>query len=169
MTLYRADNTALESAVTTMSAGQSYGTGAKVAIQLQIPDNQVIHITEFGWAQDVATATSTLLALQTTDTGSTVTTAHTTTSVKPLVDRDARVSSLTYGATTNTGYGVGTITSRTALRNLAHLYVPQVFVQQWPLGQFPIGGSGTAENFVQLLVNTTATVNAIAWIVWDEA
>lgn len=165
MTLYRADNTALESAVTTMTAGQSYATGAKVAIQLKVPDNQVIRISEFGWSQDVATSTATLLKLQTTDTGSTATTAL----VAPqLIDRDARATSQTL-ATTSSGYGNGAITSRTALRNIETLYAPQVYVKQWPLGQWPIIGSGTAENFVQLLVNTTATVNAIAWLVWDEA
>lgn len=170
MTLYIAHNTALD-ATTAFTGGQSFTTGAKVAMQLQIPDNQVIHITEIGWSQDVATATSTLLALQTTDTASTGLTALSTTTVKPLIDRDARASSLTMG-TGGSAYGTNAgnaIASRTVLRNIEQLYVPQVYVKQWPLGQWPIVGSGTAENFVQLNVNTTATVNAICWIVWDEA
>lgn len=165
MTLYRADNTALESSVTTMTTGQNYTTGAKVVIQLKVPNNQVIRIAEFGWSQDVATASATLLKLQTTATGSTTTTAL----VAPqLIDRDARATSQTL-ATTSSGYGVGAITSRTALRNIEALYVPQVYVKQWPLGQWPIVGAGTSENFLHLIVNASATVNAIAWIVWDEA
>lgn len=165
MTLYIAHNVALESASTGITAGGSYATGAKVALQLKVPDNQVIRVAEFGWSQDVGTATATLLSLQTTDTGSTATTA----AVAPaLLDRDARATSMTL-ATTSSGYGTGAITSRTTLRQLEHLYVPQVFVKQYPLGQWPIVGSGTAENFLHLVVNTTATVNATAWIVWDEA
>lgn len=165
MTLYIAHNTALD-ATTAFTGGQSYVTGAKMAIQLNVPDNQVIRIAEIGWSQDVATATSTLLALQTTDTSTAGTTPFTTTTIKPLIDRDARASGLTMATSS---YGVTGITSRTVLRNIEQLYVPQVYVKQWPLGQWPIVGSGTAENFVQLNVNTTATVNAICWIVWDEA
>jgi hypothetical protein len=168
MALFVANNHALESAASTLTAGQSYATGAKCAIQVQVPDNQVIRVVEFGWAQDVVTATSTLLSLQTTDTGSTLGTAHSTTTVKPLMDRDARASSMTM-ATTGTSYGAASITARTTLRNIASLYVPQTYVFQWPLGQWPLVGSGTGENFLQLNVNTTATVNAICWIVWDEA
>lgn len=166
MTLYIAHNSAFESASTTMTTGASYATGAKVAIQLNVPDNAVIRIVEFGWTQDVATATATLLELATTDTASTVTTAST---AKQLIDRDARATSLTQSTTTS-GYGNGAITSSsTTLRYIAKLYVPQQYVYTYPLGQWPVVGSGTAENFVQLRVNTTATVNGACWIIWDEA
>ena len=166
MTLYRADNLAADT-TTTLGGGASYATGIKVALQLQVPDNQVIKLVEFGWSQDVATSTLTLLKLQTTDTGSTGTTALSTTLVKPLIDRDGRASSLTM-ATTGSSYGNGALTSRTSLRDIHALYVPQVFAFQWPLGREPIVGSGTGENFLQVLVNTTATVNGIVWVVWDE-
>lgn len=164
MTLYIAHNSALD-ATTTFTGGASYAIGIKVAIQLNVPDNQVIRIAEWGWTQDVATATATLVGLTTTDTGSTVTTAGT---AKPLVDRDARATSMTQ-STTTTGYGNGALTSRTTLRHIEKLYVPQLFVKQYPLGQWPIVGAGTGESFVHLLVNTTATVNGLAYIVWDEA
>lgn len=166
MTLYRADNHALDT-TTTLNAGTSYATGIKVAMQLQIPDNNQIKLVEMGWSQDVATATLTLLKVQTSDTASTLTTAHSTTTIKPLIINDARASSLTM-ATTGTAYGNGAVTSRTVLRNIATLYVPQVYVFRWPLGEYPVAGSGTAENFLQVLVNTTATVNAFFWLVWDE-
>lgn len=157
------------STVSTVTAGASYATGSKVAIQLNIPSGGTILVTEFGWSQDVASATLTLLELCSTATGSTVTTAHTTTTVKPIDTNNvnAGASRLTYGATTNTGYGNGTITSSTVLRNAAHLYVPQVYVFQWPLGTAPEFGTNAAE-FVQLRVNTTATVNGLCWIRWIE-
>lgn len=165
MTLYIAYNSLVADLTTTFGGGTSYTTGIKIAMQLSVPDNQVIRIAEWGWSQDVATATSTLLALQTTDTGSTVSTAGV---VKPLLDNDARTTSMTLN-TTNTGYGNGALTSRTGLRLIEKLYVPQVFVKQYPLGQWPEVGNGTAENFLHMIVNTTATVNASAYIIWDEA
>lgn len=165
MALYIAHNSLVADLTTTFGGGTSYSTGIKVAMQLNVPDNQVIRIVEWGWSQDVATATSTLLALQTTDTGSTVSTAGV---AKPLLDNDARATSLTQSTVTS-GYGNGALTSRTGLRLIEKLYVPQVFVKQYPLGQWPEVGNGTAENFVQILVNTTATVNACAYIIWDEA
>jgi hypothetical protein len=168
MALFVAYNAAL-STTTNVGAGTSYATGAKVAIQLEVPSSGCIEIVEWGWSQDVATATATLLEIASTDTGSTVSTAHTTTTVESWGNYvDGVNSRLTYGATTNTGYGNGAITSNTTLRNAAHLYVPQTYVQQYPLGGWPKFGSGTAENFVQMRVNTTATVNALAWIVWNE-
>lgn len=165
MTLYIAHNSLVADLTTTFGAGTSYATGIKVAIQLQVPDNQVIRIAEWGWSQDIATATSTLLALQTTDTASTTTTAGV---AKLYMDRDARATSLTQSTITS-GYGSGALTSRTALRLVEKLYVPQVFVKQYPLGQWPIVGAGTTENFLHMIVNTTATVNACAYIIWDEA
>lgn len=168
MTLYIAHNAAL-STTTNVGAGTSYSSGSKLAIQLQMPDNININIVEIGWSQDIATSTSTLLELATTDTGSTCSTAHTTTTIKPLLNTTGRSSGLTFGATTNTGYGNGAITSNTTLRTLHKLYVPQAYVYTYPLGQWPQCGNGTAENYVQLRVNTTATVNGFAWIIWDEA
>ncbi|WP_406527365.1 hypothetical protein [Streptomyces sp. I8-5] len=166
MTLYIAHNCAL-STTTGIGAGTSYASGAKVALQLGVPDNASIRIVEIGWTQDIATSTATLLEVATTDTATTLT-AHSTTTVKPLLERDARSSSLTM-STTGTGYGSASITSNTTLRPIHKLYVPQQYVYQYPLGQWPIVGAGTGENFVQLRVNTTATVNALAWIIWDEA
>lgn len=167
MTLYIAHNAAL-STTTTIAAGQSLASGAKLTLQLQVPDNQVIRIVEIGWTQDVATSTATLLEVATTDTGTTLGTAHSTTTVKPLLDRDARASSLTM-ATTGTSFGAAAITSNTTLRPLHKLYVPQAYVYTYPLGNWPLVGSGTGENFVQVRVNTTATVNGLAWLIWDEA
>lgn len=167
MTLYIAHNAAL-STTTALGAGTSYATGAKVAIQLSIPSNACINVVEFGWSQDVATSTATLLELATTDTASTTSTTHSTTTIKPLLNNSFVASRLTM-ATTDTGFGNGTITSNTTLRTIHKLYAPQQYVYQWPLGNYPVVGSAATENFLQFRVNTTATVNAIAWIIWDEA
>lgn len=167
MTLYIAHNAAL-STTTAVGAGTSYATGSKCAIQLNVPDNTCINIVEIGWSQDVATSTATLLELATTDTATTSLTTHTTTTVKPLLNNSFSASGLTMG-TGATGYGNVAIITNTTLRALHKLYVPQQYVYQYPLGNYPVVGNGTAESFVQLRVNTTATVNALAWIIWDEA
>ena len=168
MTLYRADNAALD-ATTDVQAGASYTTTAKVAIQLQIPDNQTISIVEIGFSTDVAQTTLPLISLVSTDAGSTVTTAHTTTTVKPLLNNQNVASRLTYGATTNTGYGTGAITTNTSLRTIHKLYVPQTYVYTWPLGMWPVVGNGTAESFLQYRIKVAATMNIYCWLIWDEA
>lgn len=165
MALYIAQNAAL-STTTALGAGTSYASGAKVALQLQIPDNTSVSIVEIGWSQESATSTATLLELVTTDAASTVSTGHTTTTVKPLTQNNT-TSRLTMG-TTGTGYGNGAITTNTTLRTLHKLYAPQQYVYTWPLGMWPIANDGSTETYVQFRVNTTATVNAIAWIIWNE-
>jgi len=167
MTLYIAHNAAL-STTTAVGAGTSYATGAKVALQLNPPDNISCHLVEFGWMQDVASATATLLEVATTDSASTVSTAHTTTTIKPYIDQVASASRQSMG-TGATGFGNGAITTNTTLRTLFKGYVPQQVVYQWALGNYPVFGNLTAESFLQVRVNTTATVNAICWLIWDES
>lgn len=166
MGLYIAYNTAL-STTTNVGAGTSYTTGAKVALQLNVPDNNAINIVEWGFAQDSATATATLGELATTDTATTAMTAHSTTTIKPLLNNQYAPSILTMG-TGATAYGAVAITSNTTLRTLHKLYLPQQYVYQWPLGQWPVVGNGTAESFVQVRLNTTATVNVLTWLIWQE-
>jgi len=174
MTLYRASNVALDT-TTTFNAGTSITAAADICMQLQMPDNTAIRIVEVGWSQDVATATLTQFKLQTSDTASTLSTALSTTTVKPYLDSHTVVGSgsgLTYATTGAAVHQTGanvTPTSRTVLREVMDLYIPQVYVQQYPLGQWPIAGSAAAENYLQMVVKPTATVNAIFWIVWDES
>lgn len=168
MALFIAFNHAL-STTTAIGAGRSLTASAQLTLQLQVPDNQTIRLVEFGWTQDVATATASLVEVATTDTGSTLDTAHAnTTTIKPLTWNDARASSLTM-ATTGTAFGEAAITSNTTLRTIHKLYAPQQYVYTWPLGQWPIVGSAAAENFVQVRCQTTATVNVISWLIFDEA
>lgn len=167
MTLYIAHNAAL-STTTNVGAGRNINSGSQLTLQLQVPDNKVIYIVELGWSQDVATSTSTLIELATTDTASTLDAAHSTTTIKPYLSNQSAASGLTM-ATTGTSYGEASITSNTTLRTIHKLYVPQQYVYQWPLGNYPVVGNGTGENFLQFRCNTTATVNVLAWLIWDEA
>jgi len=170
MALYIAYNSAL-STTTGISAGTSYATGAKVALQLHIPDAGQIQLVEWGVSFDgSAAATPALLEVATTDTASTMSTAHTTTTVKNLTDPNGSASRLTYGTTSNTGYGNGTITSNTTLRMFDRQYVAPTnqYVKMWPLGNYPMAGNGTTENYLQFRINTSATVNAIVYAVWQE-
>lgn len=170
MATFIAYNSAL-STTTGIAAGTSYATGAKVALQLHIPDSGQIELIEWGVSFDgSAAATPALLEVASTDTASTMSTAHTTTTVKNLLDPNGAASRLTYGATTNTGYGNGAITSNTTLRMADRQYVAPTnqYVKMWPLGTYPKFGNGTTENYLQFRINTSATVNAIIYAVWNE-
>lgn len=169
MTTYIAYNSAL-SATTAIAAGTSYTTGAKVALQLGIPSGKQIELIEWGIAQDgSAAATPTLVEIASTATASTMSTAHTTTTVKPQLDPNAPASTLTM-STTGTGYGNGAITSNTTLRMGPRLYVPTTapYEKLWPLGCYPKFGATGAAEFLQFRVNTTVTLNLICWLVWNE-
>lgn len=159
------------SATSGIATGLSYATGPKCALQLNIPDAGQIELVEWGVSFDgSAAATPALLEIASTDTASTMSSAHTTTTVKNLLDPNGPTSRLTYGATTNTGYGNGNITSNTTLRMADRQYVAPTnqYVKMWPLGNYPKFGNGTTENFVQVRINTSATVNAIIYVVFNE-
>jgi len=167
MTLYRADNVALD-ATTDVQAGASYTTTAKVAIQLGLAASKTISLVEFGISSDAAPTTSPLISIATTNAGSTMTTAHSTTTVKPLLNNLASASGLTMGTAT-TGFGTGAITTNTTLRILHKLYAPQVYVYTYPLGMWPTIGNASAEQFLQLRIKVAATQNLYCWLIWDEA
>lgn len=169
MTTYIAYNSAL-STTTGIAAGTSYATGAKVALQLGIPSGGQIQLIEWGISMDAsAAATPALVEVASTATASTMGTGHTTTTVKPVNDPNASASRLTMG-TTSTGYGNPAITSNTTLRMADRQYVPPTapFVKLWPLGCYPMFGATGAAEFLQVRINTSATVNAICYLVWNE-
>lgn len=166
MALYIAYNVAL-STTTTIQAGRSLTSSAQLTMQLQLPDSTQITLVEFGWTQDIATATASLVELATTDTASTLDTAHSTTTIKPYTKQLASASGLTM-ATTGTSFGEAAITSNTTVRTLLKGYLPQQYVYSWPLGREPAVGNAATENFLQVRCFTTATVNVISWLIWDE-
>jgi hypothetical protein len=169
MTNYIAYNSAL-SATTAIAAGTSYATGAKIALQLGIPSGGQIEIVQWGISMDAsAAATGVLVEIASTATASTCSTAHSTTTVKPVQDPNGAASRLTMG-TTSTGYGNGAITSNTTLRMADRRYVPPTgsLDLMIPLGLYPKFGATGAAEYVQFRINTTATVNAICYMVWNE-
>jgi len=171
MSLFIAFNSAL-SATTAIAAGTSYATGAKVALQLNVPDTGLIRLVEWGVSFDgSAAATPALLEVATTDTATTGLTTHSTTLIKSLNEEGLTgpLSRLTMG-TSATGYGAVAITSNTTLRSLDRQYVAPTnqYVKMWPLGREPVIGNGTTESFCQFRINTTATVLAIVYAVWEE-
>jgi len=166
MAQYIAYNCAF-SATSAVAAGTSYATGAKVAIQLDIPATLNVKIIEWGISFDgSAAATPANVELVQTNTASTTSTAHTTSTVLPVGD-NVLTTRLNFGAATDTGYGNGAITSTTTEKVFDKQYVAPTnqYIKQWPLGREPVAA---VSKFVQLRVSTSATVNAIAYIVWEE-
>ena len=171
MAVFTAYNSAL-SATTAIAAGTSYASGAKIAIQLGIPANGYIDLQEWGFSADgSAAATPALLEVAFTATASTCSTAHTTATVMPedmASVNGAATSRLTMGATA-TGYGNGAITSNTTLSMPDRQYIPPTgqYVKIFPEGRYPRYGN-TSARYLQLRINTTATVNVIAYLKFDE-
>jgi hypothetical protein len=171
MALYIGFNSAL-STLQAIDAGTSYTTGAKVALQLHVPDNGFIKLVEWGVSMNgSAAAVPALLEVATTDTPTTSMTAHSTTTIKPLEGKGSSgpASRLTMG-TGGTAYGAVTIVSNTTLRPLDRQYVAQTgqYVKMWPLGREPVIGNTTTENFLQFRINTPDTRTAIIYAVWEE-
>lgn len=154
-------------ATTAVMIGTSYATGGKVAVQLQTPSTLQVKIIEWGISfNGSAAATPAVVELVQNGTGSTVSTAHTTSTVQPIGD-NTKTSGLTYGATTNTGYGNGAITSATPDKYFDAQFIAPTsqYVKQWPLGREPVCA---ASKFCQLRLNTSATVTAVAYIIFEE-
>ena len=169
MALFIAYNSAL-STTTSIAAGTSYATGAKVALQLGIPSAGRIKLVEWGCSFDGNSAvTPALLEVASTATATTSMTAHTTTTIECLDDSGYPDSRLTMG-TGATAYGAVAITSNTTLRMADRQYIPPTgqYVKQWPLGREPQFGASGAAQYLQFRINTTATVNAIVYAVWEE-
>lgn len=169
MALFIGYNSAL-STTTNIDAGTSYTTGAKVALQLNIPDNGHIKLVEWGVSMNgSAAAVPALLEVATTDTATTAMTAHTTTTIESL-DHKGVESRLTMG-TGATAYGAVAITSNTTLRPLDRQYVAQTgqYVKMWPLGREPLIGNTTTESFLQFRINSPDTRTAIIYAVWEES
>lgn len=169
MALFVAYNSAL-STTTGIATGTSYATGAKCALQLGIPSGGRIKLIEWGISMDGSSAaTPALLEVASTATASTMSSAHSTTTVECLDDSSYPDSRLTMG-TGSTGYGNGAITSNTTLRMADRQYIAPTnqYVRMWPLGREPGFGSSGAAQYLQFRINTTATVNAILYAVWEE-
>lgn len=170
-TLFSAANVALESASTDITAGASYATTAKCMLQLAVPAAGMIRVVEYGVSfNGSAAATPSAIVLRESSAASTMTTQHTTSTIKPITDVTVAASTrLDCGSTAKSGYGTGAITSSATNRLYDRQYVAPTgqYVKVWPLGQWPeCGGSGIT--YLQLNISTSATVLAYAYIIWEE-
>lgn len=162
---YTAFNTALATTTNTI-AGTSYTSGAKVAIQLSTSSTSTIRIVEYGISfNGSAAATPAVVELSVAGAATTGLTTHSTSTIVPNM-LGAQNSRLTMG-TANTGYGAVAITTNTTARTIDAAYVAPTnqYIKTWTLDTYP---ELTTSAFVQLRVNTSATVSALAWITWIE-
>lgn len=163
--LYVAYNNALD-ATTGVMAGTSYTTGAKVAIQLATGASTQLRIVEWGVSfNGSAAGTPSVCTLALAGAASTCSNAHSTSTIVPIGDNQ-KSSSLTMGTTTS-GYGNGAITTNTTSKEYDAQFVAQAgaYLKQWPLGREPVV---PASSFLQLRINTAATLTAIAYVVFEE-
>jgi hypothetical protein len=166
MAQFIAYNSAL-STTTAIDPGTSYATGAKVALQLGIPSGGQIELVEWGVSLGTVQATAANLEVCSTATASTMSTAHSTTTICNILDPNGATSRLTM-STSATGFGNGAITSNTSLRPVDRQNLFSSYAKIWPLGAYPKFGATGAAQYLQLRINTAATVNAYAYFVFNE-
>lgn len=164
MTLYVAYNCAID-ATTGVMSGTSYGSGAKCAIQLAPPSGMDLRVIEWGVSSSAtAPAAKTIYTLAQASAASTMSTAHSTSTIMPVGD-SSKSCPLTMG-TSSSGYGNGSITTNTTERQFAGFEgdPTEHYEKQFPLGRDYICQAG---KFLQLRINTQATYTIIGYIVFD--
>ena len=163
--LFTAFNCAID-ATTGVMGGTSYTSGAKCAIQLAPASGSYIRIVEWGVSfSGIAAAAPSIVTLAQASAASTMSTAHSTSTIMAISDL-AKASTLQMGTTTS-GYGSSAITTNTTERQYAGAQVGPMtqYEKQFPLGRDYVCSSG---KFLQLRINTAATYTAIAYIVFEE-
>jgi hypothetical protein len=164
MTLYIAYNCAID-ATTGVMAGQSYSSGAKCAIQLAPPSGMDLRIVEWGVSSSAtAPAAKTVYTLAQASAASTMTTAHSTTTIMP-VSENTKTCPLTMG-TGSSGFGTGAITTNTTERQFAGFLgdPTEHYEKQLPLGEQFIVQAG---KFAQLRIATQTAYTIIGYIKFD--
>lgn len=165
MALFIAYNAALD-ATTGVTAGTSYASGAKVAIQLAPPAGIELRLVEWGISfNGSAAGTPGVCTLVQASAASTCSSAHSTSTIKAIGDRN-KTSGLSMGTTTS-GYGSGAITTNTTEKEFGAAFVGPTsqYEKQFPLGRDYVVDS---QKFCQLRINTAATYTALAYIVFEE-
>lgn len=164
-TQFTAFNCAID-ATTGVMAGTSYAAGAKVAIQLAPASGSYLRLVEWGVSfNGTAAGAPSVCTLAQASAASTMGTAHSTSTILPTGDL-AKTSTLQMG-TSLSGYGAATITTNTTQRQFAGAQVGPMtqYEKQFPLGRDFVVLSGS---FLQLRINTAATLTAIAYVVYEE-
>jgi hypothetical protein len=152
--------TAAQAVVTT-------GATIKTLLQIATPSTRGIQVLEWGISFDgSAAATPIKCELLQTDVAATVV-AHAAAGVQPFNDQGAPASLVTLGtaATGYTGSAEGTIT---VVRMFdAQLVAPtNQYLKQYPLDQGP---DVAVSRFLRVRVTAAAAVNALCYVVWNEA
>lgn len=161
MTMYKAYNCAMGTAQVVM-AGTSLTAGAKVTIQLATPAGTKIRIVEWGISfSGSAAGTPSFCELVQNGTATTLGTAHSTTTIQPFGDAtDACPLTM---STSTSAYGSTIPASATVDKTFDAQQVGPTsqYIKQWPLGREPVM---VASKYLQLRVNTAATLTAIAYV-----
>ena len=157
---------AFNGAVPTTAGQVKVATGAAIKTLLQIatPSTENLKVVEWGISFDAsAAATPILVELLQTDVAATSGTSLTPTVFSPS-DAPASLCVGGTGATCFSPSAEGTIA---AVRELdVQLVAPtNQYVKQFPLGREPVI---PISKFLRIRVTAPATVNAIAYIVWEE-
>jgi hypothetical protein len=171
MTLYIAYNcSGVGAATQTNNAIQGVAyttTGSRMMLQLDIPSTIQLRIIEWGVSfNGSAAGTPNIVELAQVGTGTTVTTAHTTSSIVPYNDPNAAASRLTM-ATSGFYSGAVTRTSTTVDRIFdSQLVAPtNQYVKMWPLGREPVVAVSKKLQ-MSMTLNTAAT--AIGYVIFEE-
>jgi len=171
MTMYVAYNNAFGAAQVSM-LGLSYATGTKVALQLATPSTIQIRVVEWGVSfNGSAAGTPAVCELVQNGTATTFPNtgndiAHSTTTIQPVGD-STTASRLTMGPSAS-GRGNATApVSATPDKYFDAQFVGPTsqYVKQWPLGREPVM---PVSKYLQLRINTAATLTAIAYVVFEE-
>jgi hypothetical protein len=144
------------------------GTAIKTLLQVATPATCEIRVIEWGISFDgFAAAAPIRVELIDTDVAATVT-AHVAAGVRSLNDTGTVATRMTLSSTTGTGYTASAEGSITATRLLDYQQIAPTgqFIKQWPLGLEP---EVAVSRFLRIRVTAAAAVNAVCYIVWQEA
>lgn len=144
------------------------GTAIKTMLQVATPSTCELRVVEWGISFD-GSAAAQPIKVELIETGSVAATvtAHSTSTVKVLNDTGTVTSKMTM-STSGTGYtstAEGTITA-TRILDYQQIAPTAQFVKQWPLGLEP---EVAVSSILRVRVTATAAVNAVCYIVWQEA
>lgn len=152
---------------TAINGGEAINTATGCTLQLGVPANGQIQLVEWWCSLNSIQTAGALFEVATTASASTMSTAHTTTTVFPVMDDTGLLASRLTMGTASTGYGTGLITTNTTLKTLDSQYVYSSYGKIWPLADYPpIGGSSAV--YLQFRVQTFATVTLKVGARWIE-
>jgi hypothetical protein len=153
------------SGIAAAPASVATGTSIKTLLQVATPSTTGIKVVEWGISFDGSTAAQPVKC-ELVDTGAVGATSGTSFTPQAYDDPNA-VSSLCVGGTGATCYSPSAEGTVTATRHgdLQLVAPTNQWVKQWPLGrEFQVAAS----KFLRVRVTAAATVNAYAYVIWEE-